>query len=176
MKSDVGVAVSIINRVAKEQKCGSDDSRTYSNFCSLISSWEKWRKVHINARNSSYEPIMLCKFKTELTLEHYGVTYISHPQGHIQSVSCTQVAFGEFGESHVCISQGIYTAHPFISLLVHKHSGFALYHHFQGTLLFFSSLGIRPVCYPSVFFLSFNHLIIHDYSKNRRTSLSPDSW
>ena len=59
---------------------------------------------------------------------------------------------------------------------MHKHSGFALYHHFQGTLLFFSSLGIRPVCYPSVFFLSFNHLIIHDYSKNRRTSLSPDSW
>lgn len=117
MKSDVGVAVSIINRVAKEQKCGSDDSRTYSNFCSLISSWEKWRKVHINARNSSYEPIMLCKFKTELTLEHYGVTYISHPQGHIQSVSCTQVAFGEFGESHVCISQGIYSAHPFIQQL-----------------------------------------------------------
>lgn len=117
MKSDVGVAVSIINRVAKEQKCGSDDSRTYSNFCSLISSWEKWRKVDINARNSSYEPIMLCKLKTELTLEHYGVTYISHPQGHIQSVSCTQVAFGEFGESHVCISQGIYTAHPFIQQL-----------------------------------------------------------
>ena len=51
-----------------------------------------------------------------------------------------------------------------------------LYRHFQGALLFFSSLGIRPVCYPSVFFLSFSHLIIHDYSKNRRTALSPDSW
>lgn len=112
MKSDVGVAVSIINRVAKEQKCGSDDSRKYSNFCSLISSWEKWHKVDINALNSSYEPIMLYKLKTELTLEHYGVTYISHPQGHIQSVSCTPVAFGECEESHVCISQGIYTAHP----------------------------------------------------------------
>lgn len=61
-------------------------------------------------------------------------------------------------------------------LLVHKHSGFALYHHFHSTLLFFSSLEIRPVCYLSVFFLSFNHLIIHDCSPNWRTSLSPDWW
>ena len=55
--------------------------------------------------------------------------------------------------------------HVSISLLVHKHSGFALYRHFHSTLLFFSSLGIRPVCYPSVFLLSFNHLIIHDCPK-----------
>lgn len=53
MKSDVGVAVSIINRVAKEQKCGSDDSRKYSSFCSLISSWGKWHRVDINALNCS---------------------------------------------------------------------------------------------------------------------------
>lgn len=44
MKSDVGVAVSITNRVAKKQKCSSDDSRKYSNFCSLISSWENGTK------------------------------------------------------------------------------------------------------------------------------------
>lgn len=75
---------------------------------------------------------MLCKFKTEFTLEHYGITHISHPQGHIQSVSCTQVAFGE---SHVCISQGVHTVHPFIQQL-QKHFWHMLYPH---TVLKFSS-------------------------------------
>ena len=57
---------------------------------------------------------MLRKFKTEFTLEHYGIIHISRPhRPHTKCELHSKVAVGSLGR-HTCVHGcGIHTAHPF---------------------------------------------------------------